>query len=183
MSNTSEDQEKVEAYLDVIQDRILGPIQNTEIQKYCTATLLLLFAAIDGLGKLLHPNDHAKMKDRIFRFLEYMGDDYEVNKERLHALRNSLAHNAINVESFLSHTEINSNQHLRRISNAGFIYVNTTIMYHDFLNTFELFRAEIQQDPVMMERAAKRLKWIEDNPLNDPNSPTPPPPVEFIYIN
>ena len=46
----SQDQDKIGRYLEVIEKRILGPIGDTEIRSYCTATLLLLFAAIDGLG-------------------------------------------------------------------------------------------------------------------------------------
>jgi hypothetical protein len=66
---------------------------------------------------------------------------------------------------------------------AGFIYVNTTVMYENFVDAFKRFRAEIQHDPVMMRRVANRLEWKEDNPFNDPSipTPTPPPPVQFIY--
>jgi hypothetical protein len=78
MSNQmSEDREKIDQYLKVIQERILAPIHNTEVHRYCTATLLLLFAAIDGLGKLLVPDDTAGVNERIRGFLEYMGGAYE----------------------------------------------------------------------------------------------------------
>jgi len=66
------DQTKIDAYLNIIEERILAPIQKTEIQKYCTATLLILFAAIDGLGKLLHPEDTAGSGERSRAFLDYM---------------------------------------------------------------------------------------------------------------
>jgi hypothetical protein len=143
---------------------------------------LLLFAAIDGLGKLLDPHDTAGSNQRIRGFLDYMGGDYAAHKKELLHLRNSLVHNAINVESFLSHTEIGGDQHLK-MGAAGFIYVNTTVMYENFVDAFKRFRAEIQHDPVMMRRVANRLEWKEDNPFNDPSipTPTPPPPVQFIY--
>jgi hypothetical protein len=183
MSETSEDKEKLVAYLNIIQDRILAPIRKTEIQQYCTATLLLLFSAIDGLGKLLASDDCARPSKRIRGFLDYMGGDYKVCKDKLLKLRNSLVHNAINVEAFFSNTEISKDQHLKRIGSAGFIYVNTTIMYQDIVNAFERFQVDIQDNPILMRSAANRLKWIEDNPIYDPNSPTPPPPVEFINFD
>jgi hypothetical protein len=182
-NRTSEDQEKIDVYLNVIQERILAPIQNTEVQRSCTATLLLLFAAIDGLGKLSNPKNKAGPVKRICGFLDYMGGDYAAYKKDLLYLRHSLVHNAINVKSFLSHTEMGDDQHLNKLGAAGFVYVNTMVMYKDFASAFKRFRAEIQDDPVMMKRAADRLEWRDDNPINDPNipTPTPPPPVRFIY--
>jgi hypothetical protein len=188
----SQDQDKIDEYLRVIQERILAPIQKTEIRDYSTATLLLLFAAIDGLGKLLHPNDKAGSNARIREFLDYMGDGYEIHKEELLALRNSLVHNAINVASFLSRTEVGRNQHLKKMGADDFIHVNTRVMYEDFVSAFSRFQADIKDDLKMMKRAADqlewretadRLEWGEDNPLDHVNiaTPTPPPPVEFIY--
>ena len=103
---TRQDQEKIDAYLDIIQERILAPVQNTEIRLSCTATLLLLFAAIDGLGKLLHPDDKAGSNERIRRFLDYVGGDYAVHKKRLLGLRHSLVHNAINLDGGGSSTMV-----------------------------------------------------------------------------
>ncbi len=39
---------KIDEYFSLIQDRIVSPIENTEVRQSCTATLLLLFAAIDA---------------------------------------------------------------------------------------------------------------------------------------
>ncbi len=72
----SEELNKIEEYLDVIQVRIVEPIQKTGIDRYCTATLLLLFAAIDGLGKVIHANAKAGSNERIRAFLDYMGGNY-----------------------------------------------------------------------------------------------------------
>ena len=86
----SQEQDKVDEYLSILQERILAPIKNTEIRHYCTATLLLLFAGIDGLGKLLDPDDEASPSQRIRGFLNYMGGDYAIHKKELLALRHSL---------------------------------------------------------------------------------------------
>ena len=188
---TSEDQEKIDEYLRVIQERILAPIQKTEVRRYSTATLLLLFAAIDGLGKLLHHNNSAGPNQRILGFLEYMGSGYGVHKKELLRLRNSLVHNAINVASFLSHTEMSHDQHLKKMGADGFIHVNTMTMYEDFVSALERFHTNIKDDVVMMKSAADRLEWrgtadrlegMEDNPSAHLNTatPTPPPPVQFI---
>jgi hypothetical protein len=183
---TSQDQGKIDEYLDIIQERILAPIQNTGMRRYCTATLLLLFAAIDGLGKLLDPDDEAGSNRRIRGFLVYMGGSYAACKDELLKLRHSLVHNAINVESFLSNAEIGEEQHLRRVGPAGFVYVNTSVMYADFVDAFRQFRADIQHDPVMLKRAANRLEWREESFLDDLGiqdvaTPSPPPPIQFIY--
>ena len=179
----SEERDKIDEYLDVIQRRIVEPIQKADIRRYCTATLLLLFAAIDGLGKLIHDNAKARSNERIRVFLDYMGDNYGKRKEELLGLRHSLVHNAINVASFMSQTEMGSDQHLKQIGSGGFIYVNTSIMYHDFVRAFERLREDFKNDERMMSRAAKRLEWreddVEDQYLDIPA--TPPPPIEFIW--
>ncbi len=143
---------------------------------------LILFAAIDGLGKLLHPKDNARYNERIPECLDYMGGDYQKHKEKLVTLRNSLVHNAINVESFFSHTEMSNDLHLKKVGTDDFIYVNTGIMYRDFIEAVKRFRSDIQNHPAMLKRAADRLEWTEVNPLEDLNipAPSPPPPVQFI---
>lgn len=176
----------MEEYLRIIQDRIQAPIEYTSIKNYCTATLLLLFAAIDGLGKLLHSNDKAGSNQRIRAFLGYMGSDYRDSESELLKLRHSLIHNSIIVESFLSHTDMGSEQHLKKMGAAGFIYVNTLMMYQDFLEAFNRYRAELRINPINLKRAADRLEWRDENLLIDINDageamPSPPAPVEFIY--
>jgi len=184
---TSEDKDKIDEYLNVIQNRILAPLQKTEVRDYCTATLLLLFAAIDGLGKLLHRDSKARSNERIRAFLDYMGGDYKSHKKEILDLRHSSVHNATNVASFLSRTEMGRDQHLKKIGAANFIYVNTRVMYEDFVSAFARFQNDLRNDPAMMKRAADRLEWREDkrgedNTFDDLSIPvTLPPPVQFIY--
>jgi len=179
----SEERKKIDAYFDVIQERIVDPIQKADINRYCTATLLLLFAAIDGLGKLIHDDDRARPNERIRAFLDYMSGNYRMRKQDLLDLRHSLVHNAINVASFMSQTEMGSDRHLTPIGSADFMYVNTTIMYNDFVRAFERLREELKNDERMMSRAAERLEWREDeDEEQDLDIPvSPPPPVEFIW--
>jgi len=183
LEQNSDEHDKIDEYLHVIESRIVEPIQKADICRYCTATLLLLFAAIDGLGKLIHDNPKAQPSERIRAFLDYMGDNYAKRKKELVGLRRSLVHNAINVASYLSQTEIGSDKHLKRIGSGGFIYVNTSVMYNDFVRAFERLREDIKSDEQIMRRAASRLEWVEDDVedqhLEIPASP--PPPVEFIW--
>jgi hypothetical protein len=187
LDQISDDQEKIDEYLRVIHERILTPIQTTAVRRYSTATLLLLFAAIDGVGKLLHHNSSAGSNQRILRFLDYMGGGYSTHKKELLRLRNSLVHNAINVASFLSRTETGHDLHLRKVGADDFIHVNTVAMYEDVARAIERFHTQIQIDTAMMKRAADRLEWREtadrlegvDENLSAV-TPTPPTPVEFI---
>ncbi len=148
-------QDAVDAYLRIIEERIVRPIKKTGVEESCTATLLLLFAAIDGLGKLLDADDHAGSNKRIRTFLDYMGGDYKVRKKKLLGLRNSLAHSAINVESFLSRTETPSDHHLKEVRSVDFIYVNTLLMYRDFVDAFLRFRADLASNPTLRTRAER----------------------------
>jgi hypothetical protein len=191
LAHEFDDLGKIDEYLNVIQKRVIAPIQSADLQGSCTATLLLLFAAIDGLGRLLDPTGSANVHNRITGFLKYMGGGYAANAEDLYTLRNSLAHNAINVESILSHAELDSYHHLMKLGVDNLLYVNTTVMYQDFQRSFDQFRSELQGDPVMMRHAAIQLEWVEiDDPLEagERNASdqmkiptgTQPPPIRFI---
>jgi hypothetical protein len=182
----SEEHDKVNQYLNVIKTRIMEPIRESDISRYCTATLLLLFAGIDGLGKLIHNNDKAGSNERIRVFLDLMGENYGKCKEELLDLRNSLVHNAINIASFmssLSESEMGSEQHLSQIGSVDFIYINTTAMFNDFVRAFERLSEEIKKDEEKMKRAAARLEWRKyDYQDQYPGpQPTPPPAVYFIW--
>jgi len=130
-------------------------------------------------------------RDRIIGFLNYMGGGYAAHTEELDALRNSLVHNAINVESILSRAEPDSHRHLTRLGASGLLYVNTAIMCQDFQRVFNQFRSQLQNDPEMVMRAANQLAWVElgdpleaggNNTPDQMDSPTPthPPPIRFI---
>jgi hypothetical protein len=180
LEQIAEKEFKMDEYLDVIQSRIIEPIEKANISQYCTATLLLLFAALNGLGKLIHDNPKAGSNDRIRAFLDYMGGNYGKRKKELLNLRHSLMHEAMNVASYMSKADIGSSQHLNLIGSAGFIYVNTKVMYKDFVLAFERLQKELKSNEQMMHRAAERLEWKEEDHYFDFPA-TPPPPVEFIW--
>jgi len=44
---------KVAKYLDLVEARVLKPLASEAVQRSCSTTLLLVFATIDALGKLM----------------------------------------------------------------------------------------------------------------------------------
>lgn len=181
MSN--DDREKLTEYLDLIEARILGPLQSEAVRGSCCTTLLLFFAAADALGALIEPDDQAGNGERSETFFRFMGATYEAAFSRLWRLRNALVHSAANVESYLSSTEMEGWVHLSRTGPTGLLYVNTDIAARDLVTAFRRVRRTFEQDAAMAIRAAKRLEWVEDNPAaggSEPQ-PTPPPPVRFLW--
>jgi hypothetical protein len=182
MSGKADDRAKVDEYLQVVQERIVAPIEDTDIRRSCTATLLLLFAGIDGLGYLSHPNSKAGNNARILHFLKHMGGECAVNKKALLGLRNGLVHSGIAAASYLSHTELDADQHI--FMDGEFIYVNSMLVFEEFKKAFVRYREELEQDADKMKRAADRLEWCDIGegsvPPTDDYGPTPPALVEFI---
>lgn len=162
-------------------------IRKPDILQSCTATILLFFAAVDGLGKLLHPNPKAKMGERLRSFLDFMGGDYVVRKSQLSNLRNSLMHNAINIDCFMSQADVNGLQHLTTIPNTNLLYVNTKVLSDDLTNAYNRLRNHLNHDATKLKRAADRLAWKQiPDPLECKDSSgqlmgSPPPPIRFIH--
>ena len=172
---------KILEYFKVIDWYVVDAIAKSSLKSSCIATILLIFAGIDGLGKLTHPNKNAKAGERFKFFISKLGDNYEKKKEKLWDLRNSLFHNALNVEVFLSMTELGQEHHLEEVDAPCKIYLNTNILYRDFCEAFSLEKNRIQNDEIASNQAADRLEWHYDDRLNSLNVPiTPPPPIKFI---
>lgn len=72
-----EGRENVDEYLGIIEERIVKPLRETDIARYCTATLLLLFPAMDAIGKLIHTTkDKPSHRECMKEFCRYMGNEY-----------------------------------------------------------------------------------------------------------
>ncbi len=179
------DEEKIsrlDAYLDLIGARVLKRLELEAVRKSCSATLLLLFAAVDALGGLIHEEDDAGNKERSRAFFRFIDAKYAERFELLWALRNALVHNAINVESYLSSTELEGWAHLDWIGRSRRIYVHTGLASRDLLDAFRRVRSKFEEDPAAALRAADRLDWEEtaQEPPDQGPLPTPPPPVRFV---
>jgi len=179
----TENRSKVGEYLDLVEARVLKPLTNEAVQQSCSATLLLAFAAVDALGKLVHADDQAPPGVRFRAFLSFMGPEYEERFEELWKLRNALVHNAINVEAYLSFTELEGWAHLKRVGGSGLIYVNTRLVSSDLVSAFGRLTVLLRTDEVAARRADNRLEWVEDTQEGAGGEvlPTQPPQVQFVY--
>lgn len=176
-----DDAAKIKAYFEIIDEHTVAPINNTDLSKSCVATIMLLFAAMDGLGKLIHPRDTARVRARFQAFLLRMGKDYAEHADALWELRNSLMHNALNTVSFMSNTWMGERHHLKRESPEGLIFVSTTVLLKDFCAAKDQLQEELRQNPELARRAGERLEWLEDDPQEYWSVPTTPPgPVRFV---
>src|ERR1043166_1190341 len=99
-------------YLKVIRQHVIQPLEATALGESCFAAAMLIFAAVDGLGKLTHPDDRAKAGERFKSFLPRLGAQYTRHARRLWELRNQLDHSAINVACFMSKTQDAEGEHL-----------------------------------------------------------------------
>jgi len=173
---------KTAAYFRVIEGHVLAPIRDTDLSTSCVASLLLLFAAVDGLGKLLHPDVNAKVVERFKFFLrEHMGGKYKTHCAKLYTLRCSLSHNALSLSAFMSRTMMGEHHHLEHNTPVGTIFVSTSVFLRDFTAALARVRNLLDSDRAMMLRAEDRLRWVDDeqHPCWGPCS-TPPGPIRFV---
>lgn len=184
-----EEFDKINTYFVIIDKRIITPIKETDIKKSCTATLVLLFAAVDSLGKLTCPEkDYESSRRRFKFFLKRMGRDYEKNSDALWRMRNSLVHNAVNLESYMFATSKGDfrYEHLSTRGPNGFIYINTTTFFCDFCKAIRELMEQIYNDMELLKRAANRLERLSEAPQDYSEDqivgPTPPAPVGFIHL-
>jgi hypothetical protein len=178
-----DDKTRLETYLELVEARIFPALASDGVQNSCSTTLLLVFAAVDALGKLTHRNDKAAPGERFREFLGSLGTRYEDCSDDLWKLRNALAHNVINVESYLSSVELEGWTHLQSVGPEGLLYVNTRQMSSDLRLAFAALRVKLATDAGAARSAAERLEWHEVELPWDVGEarPTPPPPVQFVW--
>lgn len=194
MSNMSADEtEKVDAYFKIIDERIIAPIQNTDVKKSCTATLALLFAAIDGLGTLTcqdkyYNNKKGSNKKRFESFLKRIGNKYVKNSNTVWKIRCGLVHSGVNLESYMFATSESDFgfEHLSTRGPNGFLYIDTTKFFSDFCQAKRELREEISKNEELLKLSANRLEWLSEDPQEYSEDeilrPSPPPSVEFIHL-
>lgn len=174
-------QEKTTKYIEAIARHVISPLKNSAVSEHCFASAILIFGAIDGLGNLIHPDENANSGTRFKYFLPRLGQKYAVSRELIWKLRNSIAHNAINVAAFMSQAEDTEFHHLE--VDCGHIFVHTRQLANDFCHAFEELLAELQQDCELSNRVESRLEYAE---LSEPFwrimdvKSTEPPRVKFV---
>lgn len=177
------DSQLTHEYLSLIERHVITPLKSPQISESCYATLLMLFGCIDGLGKLIHPDDKAGPGDRFKYFVARLGPKYEACKHQLWSLRNSVAHNALNVAVYLSHVPSTSAIHLHQSRPGTQFIVNTQCFLSDFIAAFSKLREELGIDSDLAKRAEGRLTYGEIPATEfEEWQTTPPPPVRFVQM-
>jgi hypothetical protein len=168
-------------YLKVIHQHVIHPLEQTSLADSCFAASMLIFGAIDGLGKLIDDDDKAHAVDRFKTFLVMLGSVYTRVEDKLWALRNRLAHNAMNVACFMSKMEDARGEHLE-VENDN-VFVHTGRLLEDFKLAIHKLEEDFKNDPVLLQRAEARLEW---DSINRPGwrgnrvMTTRPPGVRFV---
>ncbi|HET6883181.1 MAG TPA: hypothetical protein VFI31_23630 [Pirellulales bacterium] len=172
---------KTTEYFDAFQQHVNAPLETGTVGDHCFAAALLVFGAIDGLGRLIHPQRTAGAGIRFKDFLPRLGPKYIEHADRIWDLRNSLAHNAINVAAFLSKAEDAALHHLE--VDRGQIFVSTPQLVADFKDAFEALKDGIERDCELADRIDRRLFYAH---LSDAYwrrmdvKTTEPPPISFV---
>lgn len=174
------DKDKVDAYLKAIEDYVIAPISTGGVGEHCVASLLLIFAAIDGLARLTHPNPSAGVGNRFKSFVGTLGSDYEAKADELYELRNALAHNALNAGTFISKAALGAEHHLCDVGGPGELYVNTRVFCDDFIATFRRLKERLAAEPDFLASAADRLEVYDNSYVNDVMFPTTKPPSSYF---
>lgn len=162
----NDSKEKVQKYFSQISEHVLIPIEYGILERSCFATTMLLFAAVDGLGRLIHPNSKANPRKRFTYFISTLGKGYKTNRNQLWKLRCSLMHNALNSGTMLAFLADGMLEHLNKFGPKSVIYVNTNKLLEDFKNQFENLQQEILSNPQEINRIGGRLELIKIEPNN-----------------
>jgi hypothetical protein len=173
----------VSQYLSLIEQHVIDPLQQSALAESCYATLLMVFGCIDGLGKLIHARDDAGAGARFKYFIARLGPEYDACTDHLWELRNSVAHNALNVAAYLSNVPSTSDVHLKTSSSGTQFVVNTRCLLDDFVKAFNVLKNELDRDSDFAKLAESRLTYGEIPATEFQHYPTTaPPPVQFVQI-
>ena len=171
-------------YLGVVHRHVIKPLEGTAAGDSCFAAALLIFAAIDGLGRLLHSDSGAGVAERFKSFLPRLGPQYEALGNELWEVRNSLVHNAMNVACFMSKTEDAQGEHLER--ERGYVFLHTGRLLQDFKGAISRLETDLRTDGALLEQTESRLEW---DAIAQPGwrggevKTTPPPGIRFVKLH
>lgn len=172
-------EEKINFFFDLLNQRTIEKIENTNINKSCTATLLLGFAVIDSLSKITCPDDQYELfrnkkgnQIRFKGFLEnVMGGNYGLLKDELYDLRNDIVHTGINTKVVLSKSA--GDHHLKKMN--GYLWVNTVNFLDDLKRTIERIKEDIEANGQYLQYATNRLRELNIIEVERDPMPSPGP--------
>ena len=175
--------EKINNFIDLLKERTINQIDDTDIKESCTATLLLIFAAVDSLSKITCNDDDYNLfknktgnKKRFTGFLEnVMGNKYSNFKDDIYNLRNDIVHTGINIKVILSKNQ-HRDKHLQKLN--GHLWINTRQFLDDFKKAIDQIYINIKNKGTFFQNAMNRLKEfniIELHEQEDMATPSPGP--------
>ena len=171
----------IREYFNLIETHVVQPLAGPDLSNSCYATLLMVFGCIDGLGKLIHEDVNASPGVRFKCFVTRMGPNYDLMKDELWQLRNSLVHNALNVAAYLSHVPTTSGVHLRKSSSGPRFVVNSKLLFDDFVVAFRQLERDLSSDETLQRITEHRLIYEEAQATEfESFDTTSPPPVRFV---
>jgi len=166
-------------YVRVIRSHVIHPLESTAVAENCFVAAMLVFGAIDGLGKLIHPDERAGVGTRFKAFLQRMGIAYRNHGQQIWLLRNALAHSAMNTACFMAKTEEARSEHLK--SDQGRLFIHSKTLVEDFKMALDQLEREFRNDNVLFERAQGRLKWQIIDPWREKRlTSTQPPAIRYV---
>jgi hypothetical protein len=174
---------KSKNFINLLKERTISPIDNTDIKESCTATLLLLFAAVDSLSKITCSNSeyelykkHTGSKDRFISFLDkVMGNKYAVYKTNIYDLRCDIVHTGINTKVILFKSQ-DHEKHLQLFDK--YLWINTNQFLNDFKKAIDEIKNDIDEQGQFYQNARDRLNnfsIIEVDEQHDIATPSPGP--------
>jgi hypothetical protein len=140
----SEVEDNFIGFINSLDARTIYPIDNRSIKESCTATLLLLFAAVDSLSKITcTDNVYAKYKNNEYvnkimftGFLQNeMGGKYAAYKCKIYKLRNDIVHTGLNTKTKLFKST-DQGMHLT-LDKEGYLLINTNQFLDDVKKAIE----------------------------------------------
>lgn len=179
------DSSKTQAYINVIRTYVIEPLERVDgLGKSCFAATMLVFAAIDGLGALVHGDSHPGSRQRFEEFLGWLGEKYKDNAEGLWRLRNDLMHSAMNVACFMSSVPEEKGWHLVKLTEE-YLFVHTGQLIEDFKRALDCLEDDLRNNcGSLFDRAEERLvernldrSRIAGTTCCDGIAATTPPPV------
>jgi len=179
----NEEATKIDRFLCFIEQRIIERIEGTDIGESCTATLLLIFAAIDSLSKITcsdrefeeykKPNGKRGNRHRFTGFLgNMMPQEYENHKQEIWNLRNDIVHTGIGTKVILSKNDLDT-RHLEEAN--GHLWINTRQFFNDFIEAFHRIKKDIRNKGSFYQNARNRLNDFNIISIDDEDPATPSP--------
>jgi hypothetical protein len=179
---------KFKDFINLLEERTIHPIDNTDIKESCTATLLLLFAAVDSLSKItcsdkefaLYKENRGSNYLRFTSVLDkFMCNKYAIYKDPIYSLKNNMVHTGINTKVILTKSQ-HLEKHLQFVDE--YLWINTNQFLDDFKKTIEKIKNNIDEQGKIYQNAKKRLKGIniiEVDEQNETPRPSPGPNDSF----